>query len=79
MIIDTKMFGCGSITAPEQKSKMTKFQNILWGYEIEYPDFWTHQQTQDLDVFVASTNALDLHYQGPDEGQIMVRGEWNWA
>jgi hypothetical protein len=58
---------------------MTVFQQILWGYEITYPDTWTHQTVQDSDAFVTTPDALDPHYQGEDAGQLLVRGEWNWA
>lgn len=58
---------------------MTIFQHILWGYEITYPDHWTHQTVQDVDAFVTIPDALDPHYFGQDAGQLLVRGEWNWA
>jgi hypothetical protein len=58
---------------------MTVFQHILWGYEITYPDTWTHQALQDSDAFVTTPDALDPHYQGEDAGQLLIRGEWNWA
>jgi hypothetical protein len=58
---------------------MTVFQHILWGYEITYPDTWTHQAVQDLDVFVTTPDALDPYYLGEDAGQLLIRGEWNWA
>ncbi|RPI22917.1 MAG: hypothetical protein EHM70_23175 [Chloroflexota bacterium] len=46
---------------------------------MTYLDSWIHQQAQDADVFVATADALDPLYFGPDAGQIMVRGEWNWS
>lgn len=58
---------------------MTVFQHILWGYEITYPDHWVHQPVQDTDVFAAITAALDPYYLEQDAGQVLVRGEWNWA
>src|SRR6266498_174084 len=58
---------------------MTIFQHILWGYEITYPDNWTHQTVQDSDAFVTIPDALDPHYLGEDAGQLLIRGEWNWA
>src|SRR5689334_410631 len=57
---------------------MTIFRNILWGYELKYPEHWTHQVMQDADAFVSVTEALDPYYEGADAGQILVRGEWNW-
>jgi hypothetical protein len=58
---------------------MTIFQNIFWGYEITYPDFWLHKQSGDTDYFVMSTESLDPLYDGEDAGQIAIRCEWNWA
>src|SRR5512146_108307 len=58
---------------------MKVYQHILWGYEITYPDAWFHRQAQDTDIFLANPDALDPGYDGPDAGQVQVRGEWNWA
>ncbi len=58
---------------------MTVFQHTLWGYELTYPDHWTHQTVQDADAFVTIPDALDPYYFGQDAGQLLVRGEWNWA
>ena len=66
---------------------MKVFQHILWGYELTYPDHWTHQAVQDADTFmphVPSTNvqethvSLDADSDGLAAGQLVVRGEWNW-
>ncbi len=51
---------------------MTVFRHILWGYELTYPDHWTHQSVQDAEAFTAQ-NA-----DGLDDSQLLVRGEWNW-
>jgi hypothetical protein len=58
---------------------MTLFRHILWGYEVTYPDNWTHHVVQDSDAFVITPDALDSYYLGEDAGQLLVRGEWNWA
>jgi hypothetical protein len=58
---------------------MTVFRHILWGYEITYPDSWSHQPLHDSDVFAATSEALDSNFAGKDAGQLQVRGEWNWA
>jgi hypothetical protein len=58
---------------------MTIFQNIFWGYEITYPDFWLYKQSSDTDCFIKSSESLDPLYEGEDAGQIAIRGEWNWA
>lgn len=54
---------------------MTVYQHILWGYELTYPDHWTHQSVQDADAFSESLEPGD---DGLDCGQLLVRGEWNW-
>ncbi len=60
----------------------TLFQHILWGYEFSYPDHWIHQEVQDADAFaphvLATPDALEPSYSGPDAGHLLVRGEWNW-
>lgn len=58
---------------------MTIFRHILWGYEVTHPDHWTHHVVQDSDAFVITPDALDPNYMGEDAGQLLVRGEWNWA
>ena len=69
---------------------MKKFRHILWGYELTYPDHWTHQFVQDADAFAPSVpsataeesgdavDAVDLDPEGLEAGQLLVRGEWNW-
>jgi hypothetical protein len=54
---------------------MTVFRHTLWGYELTYPDHWTHQSVQDADAF---SDMLDSDDEGMDAGQLLVRGEWNW-
>lgn len=56
---------------------MTIFQHPLWGYELTYPDDWTHQTLGAIETFVSMPEALDPDYSGPNSGQIMVRCEWN--
>jgi hypothetical protein len=55
------------------------YQDIFWGYEITYPDFWIHRHLTDTDYFTAAPDYQDPLYEGPDHGQIAIRGEWNWA
>jgi hypothetical protein len=54
---------------------MPIFQHSLWGYELTYPDHWSHQLLQDVDAFFDSS-ASDR--DGLEVGQLLVRGEWNW-
>ena len=56
---------------------MTIFQHKFWGYELTYPDNWTHKTDQDTEGFAASPEALKPDYQGSHAGQVLVRGEWN--
>jgi hypothetical protein len=58
---------------------MTKYNDIFWGYEISYPDFWIHASVSDSEYFAATQDCLDPLYEEPDAGFIAVRGEWNWA
>ncbi len=51
---------------------MTVFRHILWGYELTYPEHWTHQSVQDAESF-----SMD-NPDGLDASQLLVRGEWNW-
>lgn len=57
---------------------MSIIQNIYWGYEISYPDYWFYKQISDTDFFVSTPDAFDPLYDGKDSGQIAIRGEWNW-
>ncbi len=57
---------------------MTVFQHMFWGYEITFPDSWFRQQVQDTDILLANIDGLDPFYDGPDAGQVHIRGEWNW-
>ncbi len=58
---------------------MLTYQDIFWGYELTYPDFWIHKHVTDTDYFSVSPDYHDPLYDGPDPGQIAIRGEWNWA
>lgn len=51
---------------------MTIFRHILWGYELTYPDSWTHETVQDAEAFTVRADE-ELY-----NGQLLVRGEWNW-
>jgi hypothetical protein len=69
---------------------MSVFRHILWGYELTYPDHWTHQSVQDADAFAPPVptltaeeadgvmDAVGAGYEGLEAGQLLVRGEWNW-
>ncbi len=54
-----------------------QFQHILWGYELTYPDSWTHQAVEDADAFTAPMDTLNPDL-GAEPAQLVVRGEWNW-
>lgn len=58
---------------------MAVFQHVLWGYELSYPDDWSHQTQGSLEAFAAIPQALAPDYTGPGSGQILVRAEWNCA
>ena len=56
---------------------MTIFQHKLWGYELTYPDEWTHKSIQDTEGFAATPESLTPDYAGPKPEHLLVRGEWN--
>jgi len=56
---------------------MQVFQNVLWGYKLNYPDGWIHHNREMIEAFVAIPAALDEDYTGAQSGQVMVRCEWN--
>lgn len=58
---------------------MALFQNVLWGYELVYPDDWVHHTQGAIETFAANLEALEADYTGPNSGQVMVRVEWNAA
>lgn len=58
---------------------MAKFQHILWGYELTFPEDWAHKTTQEAEVFSATYQALESNYIGEKSGQLMVSAEWNCA
>ncbi len=58
---------------------MPVYQDIYWGYEITYPNFWLHTSIGDSEFFTATLDSLDPLYEEPDAGFIAIRGEWNWA
>src|SRR5512144_2991375 len=73
------------VTEPCNMRQMTVFRHILWGYELTYPDQWTHQSVQDADAFISrvTSSVVDetdggAAIEGEDAGQLLIRGEWNW-
>lgn len=58
---------------------MAKFQHMLWGYELSYPDSWIHRTLGEIEGFALIPEALDMGYDGSNSGQILVKGEWNCA
>lgn len=58
---------------------MTLFRHILWGYELTYPDDWSHQAFRDADTFTEPSVDLEQADLETEAGQLVVRGEWNWS
>jgi hypothetical protein len=58
---------------------MAVFQQVLWGYELEYPDDWIHRAIEDTEGFAAKAEAFEQDYTGPGSGQVLFRTEWNYA
>jgi hypothetical protein len=56
---------------------MKKFQHILWGYELDYPDDWVHKAVGETQAFAENPQALTPGYTGPKSGHLLVSAEWN--
>jgi hypothetical protein len=57
---------------------MTIFRHPLWGYELTYPESWTHHTVDATEAFSAGPDALGLEPTGAVGGQILVRAELNY-
>ncbi len=57
---------------------MLEFRQPLWGYSIQYPDDWIHESHGDTEAFATSPAALDKDRSGPQDGHLLVRGEFNF-
>jgi hypothetical protein len=44
---------------------MSKFQQLLWGFELTYPDSWAHRSLPETEGFAASPEAFEMDAQGP--------------
>lgn len=53
------------------------FQQHFWGYEITYPDHWVHATHGDVEAFALHPQALDVAYDGPRMGYLLIRAELN--
>ncbi len=56
---------------------MADFQQHYWGYEITYPDDWTHATHGEVEAFAMHRQALDSAYDGPHMGYLLIRAEYN--
>lgn len=56
---------------------MNIFQHQLWGYQIQLPEGWGHQQFGPRDGFAADLNAFESNYQGENLAQLLILGQWN--
>lgn len=56
---------------------MPVFQQHFWGYEITYPDDWVHATHGDVEAFALHPQALDIDYDGPHMGYLLIRAELN--
>jgi hypothetical protein len=61
------------------EGNMGKFQHLLWGYELSYPDSWAHRSLPETEGFAASSEAFELDAQGPGSGHLLIRTDWNGA
>jgi hypothetical protein len=58
---------------------MSRFQQLLWGYELTYPDSWAHRSLPETEGFAASPEAFEMDAQGAGSGHILLRPDWNGA
>ena len=57
---------------------MALFQNLLWGFELTYPDDWAQQTNADADGFAQNANAFDqVGDVNEQAAHMLVRGEFN--
>lgn len=57
---------------------MPIFQHLLWGYELSYPENWSHRSVEETESFSANPDALEPSENGLVTGQILVRAELNY-
>ena len=57
---------------------MSTFTQALWGYSIQYPEDWIHESHGDTEAFATSPQALVKDLAGPQDGHILIRGEFNY-
>jgi hypothetical protein len=57
---------------------MPFFQHPLWGYELTYPESWTHRTVDEIEAFSTNPDAIGLELSGTVGGQILVRAELNY-
>jgi hypothetical protein len=56
---------------------MSKFQHLLWGIELTYPDTWVHRSLPETEGFAPNPEAFEFDAQGPGTGHILMRIDWN--
>ena len=56
---------------------MEIFQHQLWGYQIQLPAAWQHQEFAARDGFAVDIKAFEPDYQGNKLAQLLIHGEWN--
>jgi hypothetical protein len=56
---------------------MTRFRQMVWGYQLDYPDGWAHRTIQDVEGFGLSLQALEPDADGPGSGHLLIQTEWN--
>lgn len=57
---------------------MPIFQHPLWGYELAFPESWTHRTVDETEAFSTDLDAVGLEPSGTVGGQILVRAELNY-
>lgn len=58
---------------------MTRFQQVLWGYELQYPEDWVHTAHGGTEAFSPLVDTLVPGQISPSSGQLLISAEWNWS
>lgn len=56
---------------------MNHYQNILWGYSLDYPESWHLQKDSDAIILTAPAQSYPHPRKAENQGQITLRPEWN--
>lgn len=58
---------------------MRRYQHLLWGFQLDYPEEWVHRSLPETEGFAAKEEAFDMDAAGPGSGHLLLRADWNGA